>query len=156
MQEPLNNIYQEAETPALYKYLKTVPSKLSGKRLEPMRLAEVPFRLISRDNEFDYTASVIELYSEREHRHFLQANKKFISAGLLEIYTGDAQPADLSNVMSAEDVEMLASIKTIPGLRKALQAVTSKITMARILDTARFIGRPQSVITVIEDRMNEL
>lgn len=152
----LNNILMFAETPALYKYAKAIPSKLSGVRLDPVTFREIPFRLESGPDGFEYDNDVIEFYNERDHKFFLQVNRNFIKNGFLKIHTGDATPADLANVISDEEVELIASTRTNTSLRKQLSKITSKVALLRILDMATEIGRPKSVIDIIEQRIQEI
>lgn len=152
-----NNILLTAITDPAYKYAKAIPSKLCGKRLDPITNEVIDFILESAaDGRFVYENDVIELYNEREHRYFMQANRPFILNGLLKQYAGDALPIDLSNIMSDEDVERIASLRTLPAVKKALSEVSSSVTLDRILLMAKHIGRPQSVIALIEQRITEI
>lgn len=151
----MNNILITANNPPLYKYAKVIPSKLSGLRLDPVTYQEIPFLLRSK-GDFDYEHDVIELYSEREHKHFLQVNRVFIKSGFLKEYHGESDPEDLTNVISDEEVERIASTRTLMALKKALADITSPITLDRILQMAKHIGRPLSIISLIEERIAEM
>lgn len=151
----MNNILITANNPPLYKYAKVIPSKLSGLRLDPVTYQEIPFLLRSK-GDFDYEHDVIELYSEREHKHFLQVNRVFIKSGFLKEYHGENEPEDLTNVISDEEVERIASTRTLMALKKALADITSPITLDRILQMAKHIGRPLSIISLIEERIAEM
>lgn len=151
----LNNIMMVAESTPLYKYAKTIPSKLSGVRLDPVTFKEITFQLES-EGEFNYDNDVIELYNERDHRFFLQANRSFIKNGYLKVHDGDSTPVDLSNVVSDEEIERIASIRTNMQMKKELSKITSKVALARVSDMAHTIGRPKSVIELIEQRMQEI
>jgi hypothetical protein len=153
----MNNILLTATNPPTHRYAKTIPSKLSGLRLDPVTFVAIPFVLHTPNaRDFVYDDAVIELYSDREHRHFLQVNRAFIKAGFLKEYHGEAEPEDLSNIISDEEVEQIASIRTVLAMKARLKDITSPVTVDRVLSMAKHIGRPASIITLIQQRLEEM
>ncbi len=152
----LNNIMLTAENDPVQRYATTVRSKISGERLDPLNGRPITFILSSSSDDFLYEDDVIEIYSDKEHRFFQQANRLFFTNGYLKPYNASAPPLSMANILSDEEVERLASTRTIPAMKKALSLVNSRVSLDRILEMARYIGRPQSVLNLIEDRIKEL
>ena len=153
----INNILLTADNEPIKKYAKTIPSKLSGNRLDPMTGHVMPFVLESnKDGRFDYEADVIEIYSAKEDKFFIQANRNFIKEGLLKLFDGSPTQVPQENILSDEDVESIATIRTIPALIKRLSEITSTVAVNRVLETAKAVGRPATIISTIENRIKEL
>lgn len=152
-----NNIIVTADNEPVKKFAKAIPSKLAGRRLDPFKFNELSFVLES-DPEigFLYENDVIELYNDREVRFFLHANRKFIKEGYLKEYQGSPTVADTSNILSDEEVETIATLRTGPMIAKRLNDLTSRVAVQRVLDMAQHVGRPASIIKIIEKRMQEL
>ena len=152
----INNILLTAETEPTHRYAKTIRSKIAGFRLDPLDNKQVPFLLTSVGDEFSYEDEVVELYSDKENRYFMQANKLFIANGYLKPFNGTAAPVAMDNIISDEDVERIAAIRTPNQLKSKLAPITSKVSLERVVQAAREIGRPQSIINIIESRIKDL
>jgi len=155
--ESINNIFLTAGD-AVAKYRKTVDHSVSGWRLDPEKPGRIrtEFLLLNDTGKPDYDHDVIELYSKEELAYFRQANKYLIEGGLVEPYNGTRADTDERNLLTEDDVEAIAAIKQIPALRKRLEQLTSSVTVQRVYDAASLIGRPLSVMQLIQSRIDEL
>lgn len=151
------NIIVTAENEPIKKFAKAIPSKLAGRRLDPFKMSEIAFVLESDPKEgFLYENDVVEIYSERELRFFLHANRTFIKEGYLKEFHGSPTEADVTNVISDEEIERIAALRTGPMIAKRIGELTSLVAVQRVLDMAQHIGRPASIIKIIEKRIQEL
>ncbi len=153
----VNNMFLIAGEP-VKRYVKTLPSKISGSRLEPGSDAVHPIYFVLeslRDAPFSYEAEVLELYTDKEVKYFMQANKSLVAAGFIKEYNGTISEPDVTNFLSDEDVQIIAAIKTVPALTNRLDELTSRVAVHRVLDAANDIGRPKRFIDAIELRLME-
>lgn len=146
----LNNIYLTVETPPYKRYVKTIKSQVAGLRLNDEG-KQASF-ILHTGPDFDYEQDVLEIYSDREHRYFLQANRTLIAKGLLKEYNGVKGEIDKTNLLTDDEIETIATTKSMPVLMKRLGELTSKVTVDRVLATATEIGRPQKFLEAIRQR----
>jgi len=150
----VNNIYLVLTDPPTHRYVKSIPSKIAGVRLDADGKNQVGFVLQSQTSgEFSYDDEVLEIYSDREDRFLRQVNKGLFKQGLLQPFKGELPDVDMSNVLSDEAIVEIASIRNLPQLQKRLQEITSPFTVKRVYDTAVQIGRPQKTIAAINERL---
>lgn len=156
------------------RYAKTTVGILTGYRLDPYRpenrldwlLASKnsSFQVVWEDGQqpktirtgFNYEDEVIELYSDIEVRLFERLNKNAIESGALKLYTESAPAVDMSNLLTDDQIEAIATIKQIPSIRKKIAGINSPITLKRILEAVEKHDRPMSVAKAIQSRINEL
>ncbi len=156
------------------RYAKTTNHILSGYRLDPYRPENRIDWLLSSPNKnfqvvwedgvppqiirtaFSYDEEVIELYSDVEVRLFERLNRRSIENGALKVYTDESPSVDLSNALTDDEVEKIATIKQVPALRKKVAGISSPLTLKRILEAVERHDRPMSVARAIQDRINEL
>lgn len=153
-----NNYFLSAGDP-VKKYVKTIKSKVSGSRLEPgsTNIRPIFFVLETHDSgEFVYEDEVLELYSDRETKHFLQSNRSLIRQGLLQEYNGEAEPVDTSNMLTNDMVQEIASTRNANELTTRLNTYTSGVSVSRILEAATTIGRPKKILDIINARLTAL
>lgn len=152
-----NNIFLTADEPVA-RYAKTIRSKIAGVRLHPESGAQVGFVLESNEDPdtFDYDTEILELYTDKEHRFFKQANKKLIEEGLLKPFSGTAEDVQLNNLVPDEELEDVVSTSNQAELKARLTKYTSLVTVERALSLAKEIGRPRRILTVIEQYKAEL
>lgn len=151
-----NNIFLTAGDP-VKKYATTVAHPITGWRLDPDTGRQIEFVLTSPSkDEFSYEHEVIELYGDKEVKFFIQRNKYLIESGLVKEFTGTTDEVDTTNLLSDEEVMQIATIRQQPELKERLAGMTSKITVQRVLNIAKEIGRPAKIIALIESRLAEL
>jgi hypothetical protein len=156
------------------RYAKTTSSILTGYRLDPYRpenridwLLSSPnanFQVVWEEGQtprlirtgFSYDDEVIELYSDTEVRLFERANRAAIENGALKLYTEDAPAVDMTNFMTDDEVEAIATTKQIPSIKKKIAGVYSTLTLKRILEAVEKHDRPMSVAKAIKERIDEL
>ncbi len=150
-----NTIFVSASEP--YKrFVKTVVYPVTGWRINPDTNLQVEFIMVSPRPEFDYETEVLEIYSEREYKFLLQKNRYLFESGLLKEYTGEADDVDLSNTLTDDEIFALSSVRLPNDLKGQLKTITSAVTIKRVLFSAKEIGRPAKVISVIDERLQQL
>lgn len=151
----VNNIFLVAGDP-LKRYIKTVDFRLAGKRLHPTSNQPVDF-IIAGDpaHGIVYDEMVIELYSDKEIAYFMQVNRYLIRAGYIKEYDAAPEAVDVSNLLTDEDVEAIATIRNIPALEARLDELSSVVTLQRVLNAAAHVGRPQKVLNVIQSKIDQ-
>lgn len=151
----LNNMYVSDKEP--YKrFVKTVVHPITGWRVDPESNRQVEFVLASLRPEFDYDSEVLEIYSEREYKFLQQKNRYLFEAGLLKEYDGMPDDIDMTNVLTDDEIFTLSSVRLPNDLKGRLLPITSNITLKRVLASAKEIGRPAKVISIIEERLQQL
>lgn len=169
-----NHQFIAFEDKIVKRYAKTSNSILTGYRLDPNRpenrmdwLLTSPTKLFSviwEDGKqptlirtgFSYDDEVIELYSDVEVRLFERLNRATIESGALKVYTDTAPGIDMTNLLTDDEVEAIATTKQIPSIRKKIAAINSPLTLQRILEAVEKHDRPMSVAKAIQSRINEL
>lgn len=151
----MNNAFVAAGDP-IARYVKTVDHPITGWRLSPEDNKQVEFILSTPTTEFDYDTAVLEFYNERDLRFFLQRNKYLIENGLVKIFTGEAEPVDTTNLLTDDQVQEIATTRTPAAMIKRLSELTSDLTVKRVLAVAKEIGRPAKMLTIIEERLQQL
>lgn len=150
-----NNIYVGASDP--YKrFVKTVIHPITGWRIDPENNRQVEFILVSMHTEFDYDSEVLEIYTEKEYKFLQQKNRYLFESGLLKEFTGEADDVDMTNVLTDDEIFTLAGVRLPNDLKGRLRAITSVVTIKRVLSSAKEIGRPAKVIGIIEERLQQL
>lgn len=137
------------------------PSKttVTGWRLDPTKDGDVltNFILMPFDRKIEnFEDDILEIYTEREWEIFKRKNRYLIESGLVKDYTESLSEIDETNILTDEQVEAIALSSTTAKLKKNLEALTSAVTISRILDTAKDIGRPAKFLQIIQDRIDEL
>lgn len=152
----LNNYFLTAGEPVA-RFTKTVNHGITGWRLNPDDdWKKIEFSLITANADADYEDAVLEIYTEKELKFFQQANRYLFKAGLLRPYEGAASPVDTSNILTEDEIMDIASTHNIPQLLKRLDAISSIVTMRRIVDVAKEIGRPARTLQLLEERLAKL
>lgn len=154
--DSVNNIYRVVDTPPVRRYIKAVPSKVAGVRLDANGKEQVGFILQSDPDTFNYDKEVLEIYSEREDRAVKQLNRALFSNGYLIEYNVEAPPIDTSNMLTDEQIVEIASLRNINALEARIRELTSPFTLQRILIAANDIGRPAKTVAVIQKRLDEV
>lgn len=151
----LNNIFMTAGDP--YKrYITAVVYPITGWRIDPDTNRAVEFTLTSPGKEMSYEDEVLELYSDREVKFFLQKNKYLLESGLVKEFSGEPDEVDLTNALNDDEVFAAANIRLQNDLKARLAELTSIVTVKRILLQAKEIGRPIKILEIIENRLKEL
>lgn len=144
-------------TEPIARYIKTVNHGITGFRLNPDdEWRKVEFSLVTEGPNAPYEDTVLELYTEKEHAFFRQANRYLFQAGLIQPYQGEATKVDTTNVLTSDEIYELASTRNIQQLSKRLADITSKVTMTRILEVAQEIGRPAKTLEFMKERLSQL
>lgn len=163
----MNHQFIEYSDQTVKRYIKTVPNIVAGVRLNPHNPQEqISFLLQTSPHDFDFTQhrvvghtyenDVLELYSDKELKLFLKMNRNLIEQGLIKEYDGNHAETNLSNLLNDEEVKEVAALKPISALTERLSAITSEITLKRILEAAEELNRPHNSIRAIQNRINEL
>ncbi len=130
----LNHQFPGLEQTIIRMYRKTVPSMVSGMRLDPHKPQSfdvIPFVLVSdpkdfneQTNTFTFRPSndVIALYSEREVQFFETQNRALVRDGVLVPYDGPLADDAVPSIPDAELVRLLKMPK--PSMKKAVEALT--------------------------------
>ncbi len=151
-----NNIYLMYSEDCFIKYKKSVKHAISGWRIDPESKKEVEFFLVNPSNNFSYDDDILEVYSEKENKFMIQRNKYLFEQGMLVEYKGLMSDVDLTNTLTEDEVEIVATIKNIADLKLRLADFDSKVTVGRNLEKAEFVGRPVTFIKSIRSRLEEL
>lgn len=161
----VNHQFPEYQDAVYARYKKTSTAAIGGNRLNPSDPKErMPFVLMSSFDQFDietetlqfnYENDVIELYSEQEEKAFKRLNARLFKNGLIEVYKGDV-PNFEDNTLSEEEIEKIASTKTLLGFKKIIEEIEELITIARIRDAVARLDRPASFSTAINERYERL
>ena len=152
----INNIFLTAGDPVA-RYTKTVNHGISGFRLNPDDdWRKIEFQLITDRVDPPYEDAVLELYTDKEVKFFRQANRYLFQAGLIREYIGEATPVDTRNVLDDDQILEIASTRNIQQLTKRVQDITSLITMRRIIEVAKEIGRPAKTLEILNDHLLRL
>lgn len=152
----VNNIFLVNIEPPVKRYVKTLPSKVGGWRLDAAGKNQIGFILESSPDGFSYDAEVLEIYSEKEDRYLRQTNRVLFTEGFIKEYSGDMPNVDTTNMVSDEDVQMIASTRLPAHMRSKLREYTSVVTLQRIRQAADEMGRARSVMNIIDERLKEL
>lgn len=147
----VNAHFPEAGEPfAVYECV--VDYSVSGQRLNPLNLSQrIEFSVDGNSSVFENRS--VALYSERELRFFLVANRELIESGVLVPSSGRPKSADPTNAIDDEEVLRIASIRSPQELELELQKFTEKLPVQRILAEAEHLGRSQRIISVIKKRL---
>jgi len=131
---------------------------IAGWRLNPDDgNKKLEFQLVpTPEPEFDYERDVIELYSTKEIKFFMQANKYLFQQGFLTEYEGEAEPVDTTNMLTDDEVLTIATQRNVPSLKKQIEELTSRVSVQRIYDTAKEIGRPAKTLEIIKNHLDTL
>lgn len=169
-----NHQYLEFNDKIVLRYTKTIPGIITGARLDPhrpenrtdwlLRTPEKHFLFKPREDgkidleriSFSYEDEVLELYSSTEVSIFQRLNRATIESGVLVVYNDIAPDIDTSNVLTDDQVTQIAATKQLLAIRKKLTGMTSIHTIQRIIDAAKTLDRPYSIIKAMEERINEL
>jgi hypothetical protein len=169
-----NHQFIQFSDKVIARYTKTTVGMLTGKRLDPHRpentidwllhTPEANFLFIKRDDgktelirqHHTYEDEVIEIYSEAEKALFERLNRGNIQTGVLIVYEGVGPENDLSNVLSESQIREIAATKQLPALRKKIQDITSIHSLERILQAAKDLDRPNSIVVTIQEKINDI
>ena len=164
-----NHIYIELEEKVFARYIKTVPSILSGIRADPYDLkSRIPFILRTPESRViwetetneaeEHTANVVikslkpviyedevlEVYSDVENRVFQQLNRKLLETGILIPYHETRTQLDTVNILSDQEILEIANSPSIPVFKKKLKAITSAWVLDRISSKLEELNRKPS------------
>lgn len=153
----VNNIFLMAGEP-VQRFVKAIPSRVAGMRLDPMSEEFRPITFILETDDEDPESEVLHLYSEKDVQYFNQVNKTLIKMGLFKPYTEKPQelPTDTPVMVTDEDVRKIASIKTASALEKKLAEIDSYALIIRVKNMAEEIGQTVKNMKLIEQREQEL
>ncbi len=130
---------------------------ITGWRLNPDDGKKLEFELVPhQEPPFDYERDVIELYSDKEVKFFRQANRYLFSQGFLTEYLGEAEPVDVTNMLTDAEVLEIASTRNVNQLNSRIKDLTSLVSVQRILNAAQEIGRPAKTLELIRKRLEDL
>jgi len=163
-----NNIFITDKEP-VKRYMKAMPITytITGWRLDPETGKKIDFLLSCpglpltakyedlTKRTFSYDDDVVELYSDKEVRMFVQMNKYLFQKGLIQEFEGEPDEVDTSNVLSDKEV-MAIALMTPAKLTARLEEIDSEITVKRILATAEEIGRPAKVLALLRGKLSTL
>lgn len=171
-----NHQFYEFDDQIVERWVKTPAHMISGKRVNPYNPVEhIDFVLRTHRDNFDfqqhnqmqypdvdskrkfvYEDEVLELYTDTEAKLFRRLNRNLIERGLLKPYQGKARDTDMSNLLSDDDVQEIAMIKTLNGFKSKLKAITSVTTLDRIMVAVKANNRAISFLSAIEAKRDEL
>lgn len=153
--QSMNNIFVAQGEP-VQRYVKTVEHPITGWRLDPDTGKQVEFILSTPTEAFDYDAAVLEFYSDKDWKFFIQKNRYLIEQGLVKKFEGAPEPVDTTNLLTDEEIFKIATTSQILTLKKKLQEITSSLTVKRVLVVAEEVGRPAKTLAEIQARVDEL
>jgi hypothetical protein len=148
-----NTVYMLSDEEPVAKYVKTIPSRLTGFRFGPQGEPRTEFCISADDPEHDYDNSVLEIYTDREHKYVKGANRKLFEQGLLKPYTGAPAELNTANYMSDDEVMRIASLRRQAQLEEAIDPITSYATLNRVFLQAQENGMSKKMLDLIEAKM---
>lgn len=154
--DSLNNIYHINASVPYKRYIATVPSAVSGRRMSMDGNTEAIFIICKPDGKFSYETSVLEIYSQREDAYIKQRNKGLFSQGLLAEYSEAAPVIEADGSLTDQQIQEIASTPNVASLTKKLQELNNYVNASRVLATAKEIGRPEKTLALIQKRVDEL
>lgn len=155
--EATNNILYFMGDPYT-RYKTAVPYNIAGKRVDKNKNVITFILSFGSHEKFEYERHVLEVYSEEEDKFVRSANKHLFETGALVPYVSSQEHRfELpNNALDDEEVERIALLASSQALKSELNAITSPITVERILRCAKDNGRSSRIISVIEQRLKEL
>lgn len=161
-----NNIFPELEDKVFKRYSKVPVHILSGLRPDPYETRKtIPWVLQTKeenyDNKqkkltFDYEDEVIELYSQYEVDTFKRLNKAMFDNGYFKEYLGSQAPVNTTNILSDEELLIIADIRSNETFAHELTKLTSSLTLERLKQIATAAGKSVKKIQLIEARIEAL
>lgn len=153
----VNNVFLMAGEPVI-RFVKAIPSRVAGMRLDPMTEDFRPITFILETDDEDPEGEILCLYSEKELQYFKQANKSLIKMGLFKPYDESKSTvnSDTPVMFTDEDVRKIASIKTSATMEKKLADIDSYALIIRVKTMAEEIGQTVKNMKLIEQREQEL
>lgn len=139
---------------------------LSGMRPDPYETRKtIPWILQSKDTnynikakhlEFEYEDEVIELYSQFEVDTFKRLNKNLFDQGFFKEYVGEQAPVNITNTISDNELENIASIRSNEAFAVEINKLTSPLTLERLKQIATAAGKSVKKIQLIDARIEAL
>ena len=86
----------------------------------------------------------------------LRFNKHLIENGLIKEFTESTPVIEDANFLSDTEVADIANIMNLGAFKKKISEITSKVTINRVLSSAREHNRSANNINAIEARLDEL
>ena len=139
---------------------------LSGMRPDPYETRKsIPWILQSKDTnynikakhlEFEYEDEVIELYSQFEVDTFKRLNKNLFDQGFFKEYIGEQAPVNITNTISDNELENIASIRSNEAFAVEINKLTSPLTLERLKQIATAAGKSVKKIQLIDARIEAL
>jgi len=139
---------------------------LSGMRPDPYETRKtIPWILQSKDAnynikakhlEFEYEDEVIELYSQFEVDTFKRLNKNLFDQGFFKEYIGEQAPVNITNTISDNELENIASIRSNEAFAVEINKLTSPLTLERLKQIATAAGKSVKKIQLIDARIEAL
>lgn len=138
---------------------------VSGWRVNPYKPEQmITFVLRSSEEHFDFTSGkltfnyetdVLELYSDEECTLFRNANRGIIESGFLVPMLEAPTQTNMENAIPDEGVAEIVQLRRIDEFKDALQRITSKVTLQRILEELPD-NKAQSFYKAVVNRMKEV
>lgn len=138
------------------KYVKTIPTKLTGFRFGEQGELKIEFCISGDDPVEDYENSVLEVYTEKEFKYIQNVNKPMFREGFVKPYDGTPVQVNTSNYMSDDEVMRIASLRRQAQLEEAIEPITSYATLNRILLQAQENGLTKKLLDLLEAKMAQV
>jgi hypothetical protein len=148
-----NTAYPSVVAEPVARYVKTVATNLTGRRLDVEGKTPVEWCITSDNTQSEYEDAVVELYSDAEHTFFKRINRVLFTEGWIKPFAGGEPVVNTANYMDDVEIEKIASMRRIADLEKALEPITSATTLARILILAEERGMTKRMRDSIEAKM---
>lgn len=147
-----NNIFILSDNEPVARYSKAVEYNISGMRLD-LEGKPVDFLLATQvPGTFQYNDEVVEIYTEKEHRYFMNANRHLLEAGLVKPYGQSKDKTNLSQVLSDEDVAAIVALRIPSAIAKRIADINSIAVLNRVYSHAEEVGLSAKSMDVIKKR----
>jgi hypothetical protein len=161
-----NNIFPELENKIFKRYSKVPVHMISGLRPDPYETRKsIPWVLQTKDENysikekkliFEYEDEVIELYSQFEVDTFKRLNKSLFDQGFFKEFIGEQAPVNTTNIISDNDLENIANIRSNEAFAVEINKLTSPLTLERLKQIATAAGKSVRKIQLIDARIEAL
>jgi hypothetical protein len=112
------------------------------------------FDPIAKAVRFNYKNDVIELYSDREVKHFRAKNTYLYEQGLIQEFDEEDTPL-VDQTASEDDVLKIAALPLLE-LKRQLAEMTSMVTIRRVRSAIESLERPDRYILAVDARLAEV
>jgi hypothetical protein len=162
----VNNIFPELEGKIFTRYSKVPVHMLAGLRPDPYETRKsIPWVLQTNDKNYDikekkltfeYEDEVIELYSQFEVDTFKRLNKQLFDQGFFKEYIGEQAPVNTVNIVSDNELENIANIRSNEAFALEINRLTSTLTLERLKQISTAAGKSVKKIQLIDSRIEAL